>query len=132
MRELTKYSLNAAAERLAGAEKLTADGHFKDSVNRSYYAMFSATRALLSEAYTDFKKHLAVISYFRREYIKTGLLDVKLSDYIGKDFDARNDCDYEDFFIASREQAEVQYQHAFEFVVQVEKYLTEENPNDTC
>ena len=126
MRDLTKYRLDTAAERLAVAEKLIVDGHFKDSVNRSYYAIFSAVRALLSEAYVDFKKHSAVIGYFRREYIKTGLFDIKFSSYIGDAFRARQYSDYEDFFIVSREQAEAQYQHAVEFVAAVEKYLAEE------
>ena len=123
MRDLTRYRLDTATERLVVAADLIADDHFKDSVNRSYYAIFSATRALLSERYVDFKKHSAVISYFRREYIKTGLLDVKFSSYIGDAFRARQYSDYEDFIIVSREQAEEQYQHAVEFVEAVKKYL---------
>ena len=34
---------------------------------------------------------------------------------------------YEDFYIASREQAETQYQHAVEFVEAVKNYLEGEN-----
>lgn len=123
MRDLTKYRLDTAAERLTVSKEMIAGGHFKDSINRSYYAIFSAARALLSERYVDFKKHSAVISYFRREYIKTGLLDVKFSSYIGDAFRARQYSDYDDFVIVSREQAETQYQHAVEFVEAVKIYL---------
>ena len=126
MNEYTKYRLEVAAERVEVSKNMLDSGHFRDSVNRSYYAIFTAARALLSEDGVAFKKHSAVIGYFRREYIKSGIFDVKYSDYIGDAFEFRNDCDYEDFIFASREEAEEQYQHAVEFVAAVEKYLAEE------
>ena len=129
MRDLTIYRLELAKERLTVSKDMLEGEHFKDSINRSYYAIFSATRALLSEEHIDFKKHSAVISYFRREYIKTGKFDVKFSDYIGDAFRARQYSDYEDFFIVSREEAEIQYQHAVEFVEAVKKYLEGLNDN---
>lgn len=125
MRDLTKYRLDTAAERLEVAAGLIVSGRYRISISNSYYAIFNAARALLAEEQVDFKKHSAVISYFRRKYVKTGLFDVKFSAYIGNAFDARNDCDYEDFFIASRSQAEEQYQHAVEFVEAIKKYLEE-------
>lgn len=125
MRDLTKYRLASAGERLELSKIALENGYFNDSVNRSYYAIFNAVRALLSERNIDFKKHSAVISYFRREYIKTASFDVKFSNYIGEAFTARQYSDYADFFIASREEAEEQYQHAVEFVEAVKKYLEE-------
>lgn len=127
MRDLTKYRIDSANERLEVAEMLIDIGRYRISISNSYYAIFNAIRALLSEEQLDFKKHSAVISYFRREYVKTGIFDVKFSDYIGDAFDSRNDCDYEDFFIASRTEAEEQYQHAVEFCAAVKNYLEEAN-----
>ncbi|MBR4904438.1 MAG: HEPN domain-containing protein [Selenomonadaceae bacterium] len=129
MNEYTKYRLETAAERVEVSKLMLDCGHFKDSINRSYYAIFTAARALLSEDGVAFKKHSAVISYFRREYIKTGVFDVKYSDYIGNAFEFRNDCDYEDFIFATREEAETQYQHAVEFVEAVKNYLEASNDN---
>ena len=71
----------------------------------------------------QFTKHSAVIGYFRREYVKTNIFDRKLSDYIGDAFRIRQYCDYEDFFVVSREETELQYQHAVEFVEAVKNYL---------
>jgi uncharacterized protein (UPF0332 family) len=127
LRDLTKYRLDTSKECLEVAAEMIISGRYRISVSNSYYAIFNAARALLAEREVDFKKHSAVISYFRREYIKTGLLEVKFSAYIGEAFDSRNDCDYEDFFIASRSQAETQYQHAVEFVEAVKSYLEEAN-----
>ena len=123
MNEYTKYRLELAFERVNTTKFLIDDGAYRDSINRSYYAIFTAVRALLAERGVDFKKHSAVISYFRREYVKTGIFDKKFSDYIGNAFEFRNDCDYEDFVIVSRAEAEEQYQHAVEFCEAVKKFL---------
>ena len=129
MLDLTKYRLETACERLEVSAEMITGGRYRISISNSYYAIFNAVRALLSEAHVDFKKHSAVISYFRREYVKTGFFDVKFSDYIGKAFNARHYSDYEDFFIASREQAEEQYQNAVEFVAAVKDFLGAEDDN---
>ena len=123
MRDLTKYRLDLAKERFEISKILLDGEHFKDSINRSYYSIFSAVRALLAEKEIELKKHSAVISYFRKNYIKTGIFDKNLSDYIGKAFVMRNDCDYADFFFVSREEAETQYNHAVEFYKTVKNFL---------
>ena len=99
MRDLTKYRLESSADRLKSAKLELDAGNFKDSINRSYYAIFHAIRALLAENEIGFKKHSAVMSYFRQHYIKTKIFDAKFSDYVGKAFTIRNFCDYADFVI---------------------------------
>ena len=123
MRNLTKYRLDKARERLEVSNSMLNDGYYSDSVNRSYYSIFSAVRALLSEDEVDFKKHSAVIAYFRKNYIKTEIFDKKFSIYIGDAFEIRTNCDYEDFFVASREEAETQYLHAVEFYETIKNFL---------
>ena len=123
MRDLTKYRLERSQEFLESSRIMLQLTLFKDSINRSYYAIFTAVRALLAEEEIDFKKHSAVISYFRKNYIKTEIFDVSLSKYIGDAFKFRNDCDYEDFVIVSREEAETQYNNAVEFYKAVKNYL---------
>ena len=86
MLDLTKYRLDLAKERAEISKIMLNEGHYSDSVNRSYYAIFSAIRALLAENRIDFKKHSAVIGYFRKNYIKTGIFDVKFSKYVGDAF----------------------------------------------
>ena len=123
MTESTQYRLDKSAGCLRDSKFLLDNGSFDGSINRSYYAMFTIIRALLAEEDIDFSKHSAVIGYFRREYIKTGVFDKKFSDYIGKAFIRRNDCDYRDFVFISREEAETQYLHAVEFFETIKNYL---------
>ena len=123
MRELTKYRLDRATEFLLASKIMLENNFCKDSINRSYYAIFTTIRALLAENQVDFKKHSAVISYFRQHYIKTEIFDIKFSKYIGDAFEIRNNCDYEDFYIVSREDTEIQYNNAVEFYDAVKNFL---------
>ena len=123
MDDLTSYRLQSANERLMAAKDNLDKGHYKDSINRSYYAIFTAIRAILAERSVDFSRHSAVISYFQREFIKTGIFDKNFSKYLQAAFEIRNDCDYADFFFAAKADAEEQYRHAVEMTEAIRSYL---------
>lgn len=123
MDDLIKYRLETAAERIESAKILLAKGNYSDSIGRSYYAIFTAVRAILAKDNVDFKKHAGVISYFQREYIKTGIFDKKFSSYLQQAFRIRNTCDYEDFYIASKVDAELQLSRAEEYYEAIKSYL---------
>lgn len=84
--ELSLYRLSMAEERLCSAKLLLDSGHYRDSISRSYYAIFTSARAILALDGVDFAKHSGVISYFQRSYIKTNIFDVKFSKYISEAF----------------------------------------------
>ena len=46
--ELMNYRMEMAKERLDSAHILLEHHNFKDSIGRSYYAMFTAVRAILA------------------------------------------------------------------------------------
>ena len=118
-RELIKYRLESARERLNSAEVLLASKSYKDSIGRSYYAMFTAVRALLAKDGIDYSKHAGVISYFQREYIKTQKFEKKYSKYLSQAFQIRNNTDYADFFVVSFEDAREQADRAKEFLTAI-------------
>lgn len=122
-KELMKYRLEMAKERLHSSKVLLDDGCYKDSIGRSYYAMFTSVRALLAMEGQDFSKHAGVIAYFQKEFIKTGKFDKKYSKYISQAFQIRNNTDYADFFIVSAQDAKEQYEKASEFLEVIVKYL---------
>ena len=124
-KELMEYRLEMAQERLHSSKILLDDGSYKDSIGRSYYAMFTAVRALLAMEGQDFSKHAGVIAYFQKEFIKTGEFDKKYSKYISQAFQIRNNTDYADFFIVSAQDAKEQYERAAEFLNVITEYLKE-------
>ncbi len=123
MDNLMKYRLDNAKEKLESARILLDAGKYRDSIGRSYYAIFTAVRAVLANDKVDFSKHSGVIAYFQKAYIKSGKFDVKFSRYLQNAFQIRNSCDYDDFFIASKQDALEQYDRAMEFYEEIRNFL---------
>jgi uncharacterized protein (UPF0332 family) len=120
---LSRYRLSRADETISAAEALIVQGYYLDAINRTYFAIFQLVRAVLALDGVDFKKHSAVISYFQREYVKTGKFNTAVSKYINAAFKIRNDSDYEDFFIVSRSDAMEQLSHAQAVRTAVAEYI---------
>ena len=77
---------------------------YRTSLNRSYYAIFHAMRAVnILEGY-DSSKHSGVISYFTQNFLKTERLDRGLSKIIKEASYLREKSDYDDFYIASKDE----------------------------
>lgn len=120
---LSKIRLEIAKERIMFADDILALGDYKTVANRSYYAIFSAMRAVLALDGFDSKKHSGVIAEFRKDYLKTELLPKELSFIIDALVEIRQGSDYDDFYIVSKEEVEEQLENAKIFVKEVEKFL---------
>lgn len=121
--DLSKYRFETAEENLEAAMTLLHDRKFKASVNRSYYAIFHALRAVTALDGFDSSKHSGVIAYFNRTYVKEGIFDKNVSKLIDTAFRLREKADYQDFIIISREQAQEQYEKAEKVINIVKPYL---------
>lgn len=125
LKELAGYRMERAKEMLSAAEDNLKIGQYKTSLNRSYYAIFHAMRAMNILKGFDSSKHSGVIAYFNKEYIKEGIMDKELSVIIKSSSFLREKSDYDDFFIVGRNETENQLASAKVFLEAVEKYLTE-------
>ena len=115
--------MSSAKEKLTSAKLLLEAGMYRDSIGRSYYAIFSAIRAVLAVRQVDFSKHAGVIAYFQKEFIKTEIFDKKYSKYLQQAFQIRNCCDYDDFYVVSQKDAVEQYQRAEELLRVITEYI---------
>lgn len=122
---LSKYRIEVAQERLKSAGIMVKYDDYKAAANRSYYAVFSAMRAVLALDGLDFKKHSGVIAEFRKSYIKTGVFSTELSRIIDSLKDVRQSSDYDDFYLISKEEIAEQVEDAEFFVNAVSGYLAE-------
>lgn len=84
------------ARRALQTAKVDLDaGDGAASVNRSYYAMFYAARAMLLNADMDIPKtHSALISAFSRRFVEPGMLPRQLGRDINKIEEQRRYVDY--------------------------------------
>lgn len=85
-------------------------------------------RSVLALEGKDFSKHSGVSAYFRKEYIKTGIFDIELSDIIREAFDIRSDSDYDDYYLISKEDVMEQIQNAEIFYQKINSYLMQKKP----
>lgn len=123
LKELAQYRMERAKEMLVAAEGNLSIGQYKTSLNRSYYAIFHSMRAANIIKGFDSSKHSGVIAFFNWEYLKENIMDRQLSVIIKNSSFLREKSDYDDFFIASRKDAETQIENAKVFLDAVEKYL---------
>ena len=117
--ELSRYRLEDAREKLKGAKLLLENGLYKDSISRSYYAMFSVARALLALEGLDSRKHSGVISLFNKHFVKTGIVAKDLGRLLVNAKDYREKGDYGDFVIVSQKEAEEQLNAAQRMVAEI-------------
>lgn len=125
MLQYSKYRLEKAKENLTSAVIDLANQQASTAVNRAYYCIFHAIRAILALDGFDSKKHSGVIAHFRQNYIKTGIFDKSYSNIIQNAFVTRNNSDYVDFFETTMDDAKGLVENARSFLNAVEVYLKE-------
>ena len=121
--DMSKYRFEQAEQCLASSKMLLNAGDYKGAANRSYYCVFHAMRSVMALRNVDFGNHGQVMGYFRREYIKTNMFPMEMSDILTVLFDVRNKSDYDDFYIISKKDVTNQMTSAEFFLVEVQKYL---------
>lgn len=126
VRELSKYRFLTSIEALEDAKLMYDNGRYKNTLNRAYYSIFHAIRAVNTLKGFDSSKHSGVIAFFNQTFVKEGIFDKELSKIIKQAYDKREKADYLDFYIASKDEAEKQLTRAREFTDEIKKYLTEQ------
>lgn len=121
--DLAGYRAEKAGEILKDAEDALQRWRFMLSVNRSYYAMFTAARALLALEEKDSSKHSGVISLFNRWVVKPGNFPREISRHLVKAKNLREDADYGDFVKITEEDARIQFERATTFCDEAKKRL---------
>lgn len=80
--ELVRYWWSKAEESMASAKREFEAESYSITVNRLYYAIFYGVSAALFERGQSFRKHSGVRSAFHREFVRTGLLEVKYGKFL--------------------------------------------------
>ena len=125
LKELAQYRMERAKEMLIASEENLKIEQYRTSLNRSYYAIFHAMRAVnILEGY-DSSKHSGVIAYFTQTFLKTERLDRELSKIIKEASYLREKSDYDDFYIASKDEALKQLENAKIFLQMISDFIKE-------
>lgn len=122
---LAKVRLDRAIELLLEAQDLLKKESYKSANNRAYYAIEKAVKALLVIVGIEVQTHSGVLKQFNFEFIYKGDGTFIQDDYqiVAKAERIRNASDYDDFYIASKEESLQQVLNAEYIVRKVEKYI---------
>lgn len=125
-KDLCLYRIQTTKENLRAARILLKAGEYKSANNRAYYAIFHAINAVHALNGQSFKRHKDAIGNFNKSYVKTEIFPREIGRKISEAEEIRHASDYDDFYIASCEEAKRQILVADEFIKLVEKYCISE------
>lgn len=120
--DLALYRIETAKSDLNSAKILFEAEEFRGANNRAYYAIYhiiSAVHALDGNAY---KKHKDALANFNKEYIKNEVFSKEFGRRIAEAEEIRHASDYDDFFIATRDEAMEQIELAEQLISVIESY----------
>ena len=126
-RDLVLYRLEVAKSDIKSAKILLDAGECRGANNRAYYGIYHAISAIHALDGNAYKRHKDALANFNKNYIKTEIFPRILGRKIAEAEEIRHASDYDDFYIASKEESERQIAVAGEFIELVEKYCMEHN-----
>lgn len=124
-KDLAQYKIERAKEELDTAELLFVNSRLKAANNRAYYSIYYAMTAVLCLEPIAFKKHKDTLAYFNKNYVHTGKFPGEIGREVAKAAKIRHASDYDEFYIASKEEATRQIDTAKKLLVLVERYVSQ-------
>ena len=121
-KDLVLYRLQTARPDLKSARILLEAGEYRGANNRAYYAIFHAINAVHAVSGKAYKRHKDAIGSFNKDYVKTEIFPREIGRKIAEAEEIRHVSDYDDFYIASREESQRQVAVAEEFLQMAEQY----------
>ena len=88
-------ALKQSKSRLESAEILLKKEKYRDSISRSYYAVFDIVRAILATKGIVTKTHIGALQQFALHFVKTNIFEKEFSDRLNRLFERRQQADYD-------------------------------------
>lgn len=122
-RDLALHRLAVAKEDMETAKDDFSGNHYRAANNRAYYSIYHFITAVRALEQVAFKRHKDTIAYFNKEYIKTERFSRQLGRQISRAQEIRHASDYDEFYIASKEEAQEQIDTAELLMAAVRQFL---------
>lgn len=122
---LAQVRLDRAKELLTDAKDLLESESFKSANNRAFYAMEKGIKALLAMEQIEVTTHNGTLKQFNFIFIYKGDGTFTSEDYqkVARAEQIRNVSDYDDFYVASKEETRQQIRNAEYMIDKVDRYI---------
>lgn len=126
---IAKLRLDRAKELVVESQELLEKGACKSANNRAFYAIEKSIKALLATEMVEVITHNGALKQFNLIFIYKGNGTFTQEDYqkVARAEQIRNASDYDDFYLANKEETRQQVENAGYLVEKVEKYIAELN-----
>ena len=121
--ELVKYNIEKAVQCSEDVEFLIKNKKLSLAVNRIYYGIFYITTALAIKNGFSTSKHLQLISWFDKNFIKNNLLDKKFSKIYHRAYEDRSEADYGTYIEFTEPEANKKYSEMKEFIIAIKALI---------
>lgn len=115
--------MKLAIDMLRDAELMLKENRLRSLVNRAYYGMFHATKAILLFLGTDCTSHAGAINRFGECVIKKGLLPEESAKSLHKAYRLREKGDYQPMSSIDKVEAQELYYEAKDFVKGIKELI---------
>ena len=124
--DLAMHRLQTVKSNFKSARILFEAKEYKSANNRAYYAVFHAINAIHALNGKAYKRHKDAVSNFNKDYVKTEIFPREMGRRIGEAEEIRHASDYDDFYMAGREETKRQIETADEFIGMAERYCMQQ------
>lgn len=121
--DLSQYRFEKAQRLLKDARSLFDSGSYESSVNRSYYALLTASRTVLILRGVDAETHEGIKTMLSKEFIRRGLLPKEFGETFRSIQARRVDSDYGDYVEIGKDEALDSLKRAERFLQKIEELV---------
>ncbi len=125
---LIQFRINQANEAIEEVSKLIEANMLNIAVNRIYYGMFYSLNALALKYEFSSSKHLQLIGWFNKTFVKPGLIDIKYGQILRDAFKNRTEGDYVPFITYEKEDVRIMHENMRSFISEIEHILGDLSP----
>ena len=122
-KDLALYRVDIAKDDLRSAKILLDADEYRGANNKAYYSIFHAINAIHALSGKSYKKHKDAIANFNKEYVKTEIFPRKIGRSIAEAEEIRHASDYDDFYIANKDETKDLIDTAEKLIELIEKYI---------
>lgn len=123
--DLINYRLSEAKDTQADVELLISHGRLRAAINRIYYAMFYSLLALGLKYEFETSKHAQLISWFNKNFVHEGRIDLKYGKIINKAFNRRTKGDYDSYVEFDLETVKEMYEEMIDFNREINQFINQ-------
>ncbi len=120
---LIAHRIKRADALISEIDVLIKTGYLETAANRIYYCIYYLLSAFALKKNYQTSKHLQLIGWFNREFVKAGIVPHEIGEIVYNSYDLRTKSDYDDFVVFSKGELTRSYSDLMKFMENIKKLI---------